>query len=48
VHGLAYQWIEKGNKGWVFVFVPVVLIVAATQLDGRRRFLSRRSEGMRG
>jgi sulfoxide reductase heme-binding subunit YedZ len=41
-HGLAYQWIEKGNGGWVFVFVPVVLIVAAMQLDGRRRFLARR------
>jgi methionine sulfoxide reductase heme-binding subunit len=44
VHGLAYQWIEKGNKGWVFVFVPVVLIVAAMQLDGRRRFLARRAD----
>ena len=43
VHGLAYQWIEKGNGGWVFVFVPVVLIVAAMQLDGRRRFLARRA-----
>ena len=42
VHGLAYQWIEKGNGGWVFVFVPVVLIVAVMQLDGRRRFLARR------
>jgi sulfoxide reductase heme-binding subunit YedZ len=44
VHGLAYQWIEKGNGGWVFVFVPVVLIVAVMQLDGRRRFLARRTE----
>ena len=42
-HGLAYQWIEKGNKGWVFVFVPVVVIVAALQLRGRRRFLARRA-----
>ena len=42
VHGLAYQWIEKGNGGWVWVFVPVVLIVAGLQLDGRRRFLTRR------
>ena len=41
-HGLAYQWLEKGNGGWVFVFVPVVLIVAVMQLDGRRRFLARR------
>ena len=43
VHGLAYQWIEKGNGGWVYVFVPVVLIVAVMQLDGRRRFLARRA-----
>ena len=43
-HGLAYQWIEKGNGGWVWVFVPVVIIVAAMQLDGRRRFLARRVE----
>src|SRR6478735_3687364 len=43
VHGLAYQWIEKGNGGWVYLFVPVVLIVAALQLDGRRRFLARRA-----
>lgn len=44
VHGLAYQWIEKGNGGWVFVFVPLVAIVAALQLRGRRRFLARRAE----
>jgi sulfoxide reductase heme-binding subunit YedZ len=43
LHGLAYQWIEKGNGGWVYVFVVVVLIVAAMQLDGRRRFLARRA-----
>ena len=43
VHGLAYQWIEKGNNGWVYVFVPVVVIVAALQLHGRRRFLARRA-----
>jgi len=42
-HGLAYQWLEKGNGGWVWVFVPVVIIVAAMQLDGRRRFLARRA-----
>ena len=42
-HGLAYQWIEKGNKGWVFVFVPVVVIVATLQLRGRQRFLARRA-----
>jgi methionine sulfoxide reductase heme-binding subunit len=42
-HGLAYQWIEKGNNGWVYVFVPVVVIVAVMQLDGRRRFLARRA-----
>ncbi len=41
-HGLAYQWIEKGNDGWVYVFVPVVLVVTALQLRGRRRFLARR------
>ena len=43
-HGLAYQWIEKGNDGWVYVFVPVVLVVTALQLRGRRRFLARRVE----
>jgi len=43
-HGLAYQWIEKGNGGWVFVFVPVVLLVVVMHLDGRRRFLARRVE----
>jgi methionine sulfoxide reductase heme-binding subunit len=43
LHGLAYQWIEKGNGGWVYVFVPVVLIVAVMQLNGRRRFLARRA-----
>ncbi|MBW8769160.1 MAG: ferric reductase-like transmembrane domain-containing protein [Gemmatimonadetes bacterium] len=43
-HGLAYQWIEKGNGGWVYLFVPVVLIVAGLQLDGRRRFLARRAQ----
>jgi len=43
-HGLAYQWIEKGNRGWVYVFVPVVLIVAGLQFDGRRRFLARRAQ----
>jgi len=42
VHGLAYQWIEKGNGGWVYVFVPVVVVVTALQLRGRRRFLARR------
>ena len=41
LHGLAYQWLEKGNGGWVYVFVPVVLGVAAMQLDGRRRYLAR-------
>jgi sulfoxide reductase heme-binding subunit YedZ len=44
VHGLAYQWIEKGNGGWVFVFVPVVVVVTALQLRGRRRYLARRAE----
>jgi len=43
-HGLAYQWIEKGNDGWVYVFVSVVLVVTALQLRGRRRFLARRVE----
>jgi sulfoxide reductase heme-binding subunit YedZ len=42
-HGLAYQWLEKGNNGWVYVFVPVVLIVAVLQLRGRRQFLARRA-----
>jgi sulfoxide reductase heme-binding subunit YedZ len=42
-HGLAYQWLEKGNGGWVFVFVPVVVVVTALQLRGRRRFLARRA-----
>jgi sulfoxide reductase heme-binding subunit YedZ len=43
LHGLAYQWLEKGNGGWVYVFVFTVLIVAAMQLDGRRRILARRA-----
>jgi len=43
VHGLAYQWIEKGNGGWVYVFVLVIAVVAGMQLDGRRRFLARRA-----
>jgi len=43
VHGLAYQWIEKGNDGWVYVFVPIVVAVAALQLRGRLQFLARRA-----
>jgi sulfoxide reductase heme-binding subunit YedZ len=43
VHGLGFQWLEKGNGGWVWVFVPIVAIVAGLQLDGRRRFLARRA-----
>jgi sulfoxide reductase heme-binding subunit YedZ len=41
VHGLAYQWIEKGNGGWVYVFVVVSVVVMWMQLDGRRRYRAR-------
>ena len=40
-HGLAYQWIEKGNGGWVYAFVAVVALVVVVQLVGRRRVISR-------
>jgi sulfoxide reductase heme-binding subunit YedZ len=41
VHGLAYQWLEKGNGGWVYVFVFVTAVVVWMQLDGRRRYRAR-------
>lgn len=40
-HGLAYQWIEMGNGGWVYVFVPAILVVLGLQLVGRGRVKSR-------
>jgi sulfoxide reductase heme-binding subunit YedZ len=43
-HGLAYQWIEKGNGRWVYVFAVLTLAVLVMQLDGRRRFKKRATD----